>query len=182
MVHFDNTFVFQNLLKDEAVLKTQSFSSASSYNPSSFFISRTRSYNSFSFFLFPEAALTIPFPAYKFPKKLAPKVPNNILKNLPFCSFDSFLIVLVTPFSEILESSRVWIIFFMSFISSFEIIKVVVPEPCIFFWIPASIAEAAAVIPNGARKHFLLKGLLLSLVDLLIYSIMILKILQIELF
>ena len=42
----------------------------------------------------------------------------------------------------------------MSFISSFEIIKVVVPEPCIFFWIPASIAEAAAVIPNGAKTFF----------------------------
>ena len=42
----------------------------------------------------------------------------------------------------------------MSFISSFEIIKVVVPEPCIFFWIPASIAEAAAVIRNGAKTFF----------------------------
>ena len=49
-----------------------------------------------------------------------------------------------------LESLRAWAIFIMSFISSFEIIKVFVPEPCIFFWIPASIAEAAAVIPNGA--------------------------------
>ena len=45
------------------------------------------------------------------------------------------------------------------FISSFEMIKVVVPEPCIFFWIPASIAEAAAVIPNGARIFFLPKEL-----------------------
>ena len=35
--------------------------------------------------------------------------------------------------------------------------KIVVPEPCIFFLIPASIAEAAAVIPNGA-KMFLAKG------------------------
>ena len=35
----------------------------------------------------------------------------------------------------------------MLFISSFEIIKVVVPEPCIFFW-------AAAVIPNGAKIFF----------------------------
>ena len=51
-----------------------------------------------------------------------------------------------------------------------------------FFLIPASIAEAAAVIPNGA-KIFLAKGaVLLSLMDLLIYSTMILKILQIELF
>ena len=46
----------------------------------------------------------------------------------------------------------------MSFISSFEIIKVVVPEPCIFFWIPASIAEAAAVISNGT-KTFYAKGI-----------------------
>ena len=45
----------------------------------------------------------------------------------------------------------------MSFISSFEIIKAVVQEQCIFFWIPASIAGAAAVIPNGA-KMFLAKG------------------------
>ena len=37
----------------------------------------------------------------------------------------------------------------MTFISSFEINKVVVPEPCIFFCIPASIAELAAVKPNN---------------------------------
>ena len=43
----------------------------------------------------------------------------------------------------------------MSFISSFEITKVVAPEPCVFFfWISASIAEAAAVIPNGAKTFF----------------------------
>ena len=56
-------------------------------------------------FLFRESALTTPFPANKFSNKLAPKVPNNILKN-HFCSFVLFLIVLVTPFSQILESSR----------------------------------------------------------------------------
>ena len=43
--------------------------------------------------------------------------------------------------------------FIMSFLSSFEIIKVVVLEPCIFL-IPASISEAAAVIHNGAKKNF----------------------------
>ena len=42
----------------------------------------------------------------------------------------------------------------MLFIFSFEIIKVVVPQLCIFFWIPASIAEAAAVIPTGAKIIF----------------------------
>ena len=60
----------------------------------------------------------------------------------------------MTPFSKILESPRARTIFIMSFISSFEIIKVVVPEPYIFFWIPALIAEAAAVIPNGAKTFF----------------------------
>ena len=50
-----------------------------------------------------------------------------------------------------LKSSRAWTIFIMSFNFSFQIIKVVVPEPCIFFWILASIAEAAAVIPNGTK-------------------------------
>ena len=57
----------------------------------------------------------------------------------------------------------------MSFISSFEIIKVVVPEPS-FFLIPASIAEAAAVIPVEP-KYFFPMELLLSLMDLLIYLI-----------
>ena len=43
----------------------------------------------------------------------------------------------------------------MSFISLFEIITVVVAKPCIFFRIPASIAEAAAVvIPNGTKIFF----------------------------
>ena len=60
----------------------------------------------------------------------------------------------MTHFSKISESSRAWTTFIMSFISSFEIIRVGVPETCIFFWIPASIAEAAAVIPNVAKVFF----------------------------
>ena len=96
-------------------------------------------------------ALTIPFSANKCPNKLAPKVPNNILKNPLFCSFVSFLIVLVIPFRKMLESSRAWTIFITSLISLFEIMKLVVPEPCIFYWILASIAEADAVISNGAE-------------------------------
>ena len=42
----------------------------------------------------------------------------------------------------------------MSFIYLYEMIKVVVPGPCIFFWILASIAEDAAGIPNGAKIFF----------------------------
>ena len=89
-----------------------------------------------------------------FHKKLAPKVPNKIPKNPPLCSFVSFLIVLVIPFNKILESSRACTMFIMSFISLFEIIKVVVVEPCIFFRTPSSIAEAANVIPYGAKIFF----------------------------
>ena len=77
-----------------------------------------------------------------------------MLKNPPFCSVVSFVIVFVTPFNEMLESLRAWSIFIMSFISSFEIIKVVTPDACIFFWIPASITGAAAVIPNAAKILF----------------------------
>ena len=60
----------------------------------------------------------------------------------------------MTAFNKILESSRAWTISIMSFIFSFEIFKVVVLEPCIFFWIPTSVAEVAAVIPNGAKIFF----------------------------
>ena len=37
-------------------------------------------------------------------------------------------------------------------ISSFEIISVVIADPKIFFWIVASIADAAAVYPNVIKK------------------------------
>ena len=47
----------------------------------------------------------------------------------------------------------------MSFISSFEIIKAIVPEPSIFFCIPASAVDAAAVDPNGT-KTLLANGLI----------------------
>ena len=39
----------------------------------------------------------------------------------------------------------------MSFISLFDIISVVVPEPKIFLCIPESAADAAAVNPNGIK-------------------------------
>ena len=39
----------------------------------------------------------------------------------------------------------------ISFISSLEIINVVIPDSNIFLWIPASVADAAAVNPNGIK-------------------------------
>ena len=80
------------------------------------------------------------------------KVLNNIPKYPPFYSFVEILIVSVIPFNiSIPEYSRAWTIFIRSSISSFAIISVVFPEPCIFFWILASIADAAAVIPNETK-------------------------------
>ena len=110
------------------------------------------------FFLIPSPARVTPFPPVnKFPNNEAPKVPNNILRNLPLCSLASCWIVSLTPFNNKPEFSRDLTIFIISFISSFEIIKVVVPaplvtpEPSIFFLILPSIADIAAVNPNGAN-------------------------------
>ena len=100
----------------------------------------------------PVPVLTIPFPVNKFPKKLAPRVPYNILKNPPFCFFVSFIIALVTPFSKIFESSSAWTTLIISFISSFDSIKVVVPDLNIFLCVPTSAADADAVNPKGIKK------------------------------
>ena len=45
-------------------------------------------------------------PVNRFPNKLAPNVPNNILRNKPFCSIASFLIVSLTLFIRNPDSSR----------------------------------------------------------------------------
>ena len=98
----------------------------------------------------PLPALIIPFPDNKLPNKLAPKVPSNILKNPPLCSLVSFSIVLLIHFNKIPEFSKASIIFIISFLSSCSIINLT-PEPCIFFCILPSIADIAAVKPNGAN-------------------------------
>ena len=105
----------------------------------------------------PSPALVIPFPVNKLPNKLASKVPKIILKNPPLCSLVSFSIVLLTPFNKISEFSSASIIFIISFISSCSIINLT-SEPCIFFCILPSIAEIAAVKPNGAHT-FLVNGI-----------------------
>ena len=112
--------------------------------------------------IIPSPDLFIPLPANIFPNKLAPNVPNNILRNTLFCSLTSFQIVSLAPFNNKPESSRDLTIFIMSSISSFGIISVIVcfakskghlPDPKIFLCIPASPADAAAVNLNGI-KHF----------------------------
>ena len=50
------------------------------------------------------------------------------------------------------DSSRDLIIFMISFISSWEMTNVVLPDPNISSWIAASVADAATVNPNGVKK------------------------------
>ena len=81
-------------------------------------------------------------------------MPNNILKNPPFCSFTSFWAVSATPFKNKPESSGDFIILVTSSFSLFYIIGVVVllwPDPNIFLCIPASAANAAAVNLKGIK-------------------------------
>ena len=73
-----------------------------------------------------------PLPVNRFPNKLTPNVPNKILKNPPFCYFASFLTVSLMPFTNKPDSSSDLTIFILSFISSFKIINVDVPDPNIF--------------------------------------------------
>ena len=55
----------------------------------------------------PPPALIIPLPLVnKFPNKLAPNVPNNMLKNPPFFFFTSCSIVLPTPFNKMPDFSK----------------------------------------------------------------------------
>ena len=106
----------------------------------------------------PSPARTIPFPPVnKFPNKLAPKVPKSILKNPSLCSLVSFSIFLVTPFNKIPEFSNVSIIFIISFMSSCSLTNLT-HFPLIFFCILPSIADIAAVKPNGANT-FLANGI-----------------------
>ena len=90
-----------------------------------------------------------------FPNRLAPKVPNDMLKNPPFCSFGGFFSCFRDSFQQNIRIFKSLNDFHYVIHSLFEIIEFAVPEPCIFLKFPASIAKAAAVIPNGAKMHFL---------------------------
>ena len=100
--HFGNTFVFQNLLKDEAALKIPASSSyAFVYSCPGMLACVAKAPNRSRYCL---VAIT-PLPANRFPNKLTPNVPNNILKNCHFSSFASFLIVSLTHFINKPDSS-----------------------------------------------------------------------------
>ena len=46
----------------------------------------------------------------------------------------------------------------ISFISSWEIISVIIPDVKAFFWIAASVADAAAVNPSGIKTFVLVNN------------------------
>ena len=64
-----------------------------------------------------------------------------------------FLFDSLTPFISQPDASRNLTIFISS-ISLFEIITAVVPDPKFIFLIAASVAEAAAVKPNGIKTLY----------------------------
>ena len=77
-----------------------------------------------------------------------------MLRNPLFCSFDSLLIVSLTPFINNLDFSRDLTIFMISLISSLEIINVVIPEPNVFFQIAAFVADVADVNRKRYQNAF----------------------------
>ena len=124
---------------------------------------------------------------------------NNVLRNPPFYSFVSFLIVSVAPFNKILsfQINKLLLINIMYCFSNSSPLKLEQFSLChsflrlkllkllfqnhVFFLIASSITDAAAVIPNGA-KIFLQVEQLLSLMDQLFYLTKSLKIVYPELF
>ena len=68
--------------------------------------------------------------------------------------FSFILIISLTPSNNKPESSRDLTILTMSFISSFDIISVVLLHPILrlFLCIPASAADATVVNPKGIKK------------------------------
>ena len=73
-------------------------------------------------------ALITPLLVNALPNTLAANVPN-IGRNPLFCSFVSFLIVSLIPFTNNLDYTSNLTTFIISTISSFEIINAVVPDP-----------------------------------------------------
>ena len=92
-------------------------------------------------------------------RRLGTKVPNNIARNPPFCSFASFLIASLMPFINSPDSTGDLIILIISFFFFWlEIINAVALDRNIFLWIAASVADAAAINANGI-KMLLANGL-----------------------
>ena len=99
----------------------------------------------------PGLVAIVPLLVYRFPNKLTPKVPNNVPRSPPFCSFTSFLIVWLTLYINKPDFSSDSIICMISLISSLAIINIVLPDLNIFILVAAYVTDAAAVDPNGIK-------------------------------
>ena len=77
----------------------------------------------------PSPALIVHLPVNRFPNKLAPNVPNSILKNVPFCFMASFLIVSLIPSIINTDPLSYLLVFLISFISSLKVITLEKPDP-----------------------------------------------------
>ena len=78
-------------------------------------------------------AVITPLPANRFPNKLAPSVSNNMLRNSSLCYFALFLVASLPLFINKADSLKDLTILMISFISSLEIMNVVIPDQKIFF-------------------------------------------------
>ena len=103
----------------------------------------------------PPPALITHLPINRFPDKLSLVEPNNSHTNPVFCLFFFILNYFIkTLFINKPDSLKDLAIFMILFISSLEIINVVIADLNIFWWIAASVAAAAAaaaVNPNRIK-------------------------------
>ena len=96
----------------------------------------------------------ISLPINRFRNKIAPNILNNTLKIPYFCSFASFLVVLLTPcFFNKPESPRDLTIFIIPSISSFEIINAAISNLRVSLCIHACAVAVIAVSPNGIKSR-----------------------------
>ena len=117
------------------------------------FFSITGSYNFFSFSYSQNQLLQFLYRIINFLARLIPECLLVFLKILVlvflfhFQFFSNSFVQNIRIFKSLNDFH--YVILFL-----FVIIKVVVPKQSIFFWIPASIAGGAAVLPNGAKLFF----------------------------
>ena len=128
--------------KDEAELKIR------------FIISIASSYNSFtcSIYSFTFSCSIIIFPVKRFPNKLRPNVPNNILRNPPLCFFTSFWTVSVTSSNNKPKSSRDFTILIMS--CHYLILLVLHSLILIFFYVFLHLLLMRLQLILMELKHF----------------------------
>ena len=98
----------------------------------------------------PLPALMVPLPVHRFPNIVAAEVANNIPINPKFCCFPSFFFIF--SFINKPYSSSDLTISIIQFISLFEVIDVVLPDPNNFSQIATFVTDGTAINPNVIKK------------------------------